>query len=249
MLTNPNTTDNERLALAQLIQARGAKQTMDMDLTLKAAQLAKLREPIISTRETSILEIGGTKQLVDTQTGEVIATFGADVTSDEISNAKDISFVNTLDSLKNHAGMAKAVGTSGLARWTPFKIDTMSGQVSDFVGSIENVVKTLTLNTFEEAKAKGMTFGAMSQGEWDILGQTSTKIINWKRERDDGSIYYETSESNMKKELDTLSNFSKMDALRKGIEPEQLGVIKQDDGTFWTKNSDGTFTQLDVIQK
>jgi hypothetical protein len=142
--------------------------------------------------------------------------------------------------------MNKAVGTTGLARWTPFKADVMTGQVSDFVGSVENVVKQLTLNTFAEAKEKGMTFGAMSQGEWDILASSATKIGTWRRERDDGSIYYETSESNMNQELDNLSNFGKMDALRKGVSPADIGVLRQADGTYWTKNSDGTYTQLSV---
>lgn len=246
MLTNPKTTDEERLALAQLIQARGAKEERDMDLTLKATQLAKLREPVIATRETSVVDVGGNKQLVDTQTGEVIATFGADVSTNEVNQAKDISFVNTLDTLKNHPGMAKAVGTSGLARWTPFSADTMSGQVSDFVGSIENVIKQLTLNTFAEAKAKGITFGAGSEGEWKLIGESATKIAQWRREREDGSLYYDTSEANMNKELDTLSNFAKIDSLKKGIAPTDIGVVQQTDGTYWTKNSDGTYTQLSV---
>jgi hypothetical protein len=253
MLTNPNTTDDERLALAQLIEARGAVEMRDMekqaanyDLAIKAEQLSKLRQPTVATRDTSIVDVNGSKQLVDTQSGEVIATFGSDVSTDEIQNAKDVQFVNTLDSLKGHPGMNKAVGTNALARWTPFKADVMTGQVSDFVGSVENVVKQLTLNTFAEAKEKGITFGATSQGEWDILGNTATKISSWKRTREDGSIFYETSEKNMNKELDTLSNFGKMDAIKKGVNPSDIGVIKTEDGLFWTKNSDGSMTQLPV---
>lgn len=245
-LTNPLTTDEEKLALAQLIVASGAKQERDMDLAIKATQLAKLREPVVATRETSVIDVNGTKQLIDTQTGDVIATFGADVSTDDISNARDIQFVNTVDTLKNHPGMSKAVGTTKLARFTPFKADVMTGQVSDFVGSVENITKQLTLNTFAEAKAKGITFGAGSEGEWKLLGESATKIAQWRRERDDGSLYYETSENNMNKELDTISNFGKMDALRKGINPSDIGVVRQEDGTYWTKNSDNTFTQLNV---
>lgn len=245
-LTNPLTTDEEKLALAQLIVASGAKQERDMDLAIKATQLAKLREPVVATRETSVVDVNGTKQLIDTQTGDVIATFGADVSTDDISNARDIQFVNTVDTLKNHPGMSKAVGTTKLARFTPFKADVMTGQVSDFVGSVENITKQLTLNTFAEAKAKGITFGAGSEGEWKLLGESATKIAQWRRERDDGSLYYETSENNMNKELDTISNFGKMDALRKGINPSDIGVVRQEDGTYWTKNSDNTFTQLNV---
>lgn len=249
MLTNPQTTDEERLALSQLIVASGAKQERDMDLAVKAQQLAKLREPQVATRETSIVDVNGSKQLVDTQTGAVIATFGADVTTDEISNARDIQFVNTVDTLKNHPGMSKAVGTTALARFTPFKADVMTGQVSDFVGSVENITKQLTLNTFAEAKAKGITFGAGSEGEWKLLGESATKIAQWRRERDDGSLYYDTSEGNMNKELDTISNFGKIDAIRKGINPADIGVVQQEDGSYWTKNSNNTYTKLEVTTK
>lgn len=248
-LTSPDTTDNERLALAQMIQAKGAKQLRDFDVAIKAGQLAKLREPTVATRETKVVEVGNEKQLIDTQTGEIIATFGLDASTDEIEMAKDAMFVNTIDGLKTHPGMAKAVGTTKLARFTPLTADVMTGQVADFTGSVQNIVKTLTLNTFEEAKAKGMTFGAMSKDEWVILGQTATKIDAWTRERDDGSIYYDTSEKNMQKELDVLSNFGKMDALRKGADPASIGVLTTEDGKYWTQNSDGSYTELTVTTK
>lgn len=246
LLTNPNSTDGERLALAQLIQARGASEIRGADMAIKAIELAKLREPTVATRDTSVIDVGGNKQLVDTQTGEVIATFGADVSSDEITKARDINYVTSIDTLKNHPGMSKAVGTTGLARFTPFKADVMTGQVSDFVGSVENVVKILTLNTLQEQKAAGATFGAMDKSEWDILGQSATKIAQWKREREDGSVYYDTSEANMNKELDTLSYFAKLASLRKGANPADIGVVQQPDGTYWTRNSNGTYTQLSI---
>lgn len=47
---------------------------------------------------------------------------------------------------------------------------------NDYISSVENVLNGLTLNTFAEAKEKGMTFGAMSQGEWDILSNSATSL-------------------------------------------------------------------------
>lgn len=251
MLTSPNTTDGERLALAQLIQARSAGEMRDMDMqareldmAVKAEQLAKLREPKVATRQTDIIEVGGQKQLVDTQTGDVLATFGADVSNDEIITAKKTQFATTIDSLRNHPGMAKAVGPTAIQRWTPFRVDVMSGQVSDFTGSLENVVKTLTLNTYAEAKERGMTFGAMSEAEWDILGQSATQIAQWRRERDDGSIYYAISEKKMNEELDKLGQFAKADALRAGANPAELNVLQTDDGLYWGVNSDGSYSTI-----
>lgn len=253
MLASPDTTNEERLALAQLVKSRGAMemrnlemQSARLDMSVKAEQLAKLRQPVIATRDTSVIDVNGDKQLIDTQTGEIIANFGANVSVNEVQNARDVNFINTIDILKDHPGMSKAVGTTGLARFTPFKADVMTGQVSDFVGSVENIVKQLTLNTFAEAKARGITFGASSEAEWKILGDSASKINNFRRERDDGSIYYDTSEKVMKTELDLLSNFGKMDAIRKGVDPASIGVIQQPDGKYFTRNSDGTIVELSV---
>jgi hypothetical protein len=215
-------------------------------MAVKAEQLAKLRTPSVATRETQVIDVSGNKQLIDSQTGEVIATFGADVSTSEIQQAKQVQFVNTLDSLADHRGMAKAVGTSGLARWTPFKADVMTGDVSDFVGAVENVVKNLTLNSFAEAKDRGMTFGAMSEGEWKILGDSATRISSWRRERDDGSVYYDTSEKMFKKELDQLSQFAKMDAVRSGANPVEFGVLPVGNDMFLTQNSQGQYIEFSV---
>lgn len=250
-LTDPNTTDDERLAMAQLIQARGSTEMRDlqtqsarMDLAVKARQLAKLNQPIVATRSTSVIDVDGVKKLIDTQTGAEIASFEEDVSTDEIKQARDIKFSNTLDTLGNHPGMSKAVGTNKLARFTPFKADVMTGEVSDFVGSVQNVVKQLTLNSYAEAKAQGLTFGAMSEAEWDILGNAATKINAWERTRDDGSVYYDTSENKFQKELDSLSQFSKLVAVNSGVEPASVGVSEMEDGTMWTVNSDGSYTKI-----
>lgn len=255
MLTDPKTTDSERLALAQLIQARGATEVRNLemqsaqtDLAIKAKQLAKLREPVVATRETSVIDVNGNKQLIDTQTGEVIASFGPETSLDEIELARDTNFVNNVDILKTHPGLNSSVGALGITRVGI--ADAIIGEKTDFIGSVESVIKQLTLNTYEEAKAKGMTFGAMSQGEWDILGQAATKIAGWRKHIDDNPSLavsgYGVSEKAFKKELDTIANFGKMNALRKGANPADIGVQVMDDGTYWSQNSDGTYTQLTV---
>ena len=263
MLTSPETTDEERLALSQLISARSANeirgiemQSARTDLAIKARQLAKLREPLVATRQTDVIDINGEKQLIDTQTGEIIATFGLETSVDEITMAKDAMFVNTLDSLKDHPGLNTSVGPTALTRIAG--IDAF-GNKDDFIGSVENVVRTLTLNTFAEAKEKGMTFGAMSQGEWDILSESASKIAQWRvydkegvpgfRRTTENVAGYDIDETNFKKELDVLSNFGKMDALRKGAKPEDIGVTQTDDGLFWSQNSDGSFTQLTITPR
>ena len=266
-LTDPKLSDEDRLAAAQGIVSRGQTQLRDLDVrqaeasirssnasaAVKAEQLLQLQEPSVVTRSTEIVDINGVKSLVDTQTGETIETFEAGTTTNQVEIARGTAFVNTIDSLKTDSGLNTSVGPTFLARTAG--IDALSGAKDDFVASVENVVKTLTLNTFAEAKEKGMTFGAMSQGEWDILGDSATKISNFRVYEKEGIpgfrktttkvSGYDASQKDFLAELDSISNFAKMDALRRGSSPESIGVIQQEDGNFFTENSDGSFTQLD----
>jgi len=236
-------------------QQRASINASNASTSLKAEQLLQMQQPSVVTRSTQIVDINGVKSLVDTQTGETIETFEAGTTTNDVEVARGTAFVNTIDALKTDSGLNSSVGPTFLTRTAG--VDALSGAKDDFIASVENVVKTLTLNTFAEAKAKGMTFGAMSEGEWRILGDSATKISNFRvyekegipgfRKTTDKVAGYDASEKDFLTELDSISNFAKMDALRRGSSPESIGVIQQEDGTFFTQNSDGSFTQLDFI--
>lgn len=211
----------------------------------------KLRKELnsVPTAPTQVIDVGGTKQLINTQTGEVVATFGAeeDAKIQEVKVATDTQFINTIDSLKTHSGMNKAVGAIGLARWTPFKADVSTGEVSGFIGSIDQLTKDMTLNKLISSKGEGATFGALATEEMKLLADSATKINAWRRTDDSGNTtHYETSEKNMKKELDLISNFAKLDFVLQhpNVNPSTVGIVKTDDGHYWAENSDGTLTQL-----
>jgi len=62
---------------------------------------------------------------------------------------------------------------------------------NDYISTVENVLKTLTLDTFADAKARGMTFGAMSEGEWKILGDSASALVQrrvTKGDKPDGRV-------------------------------------------------------------
>jgi len=235
-------------------QQRASINASNASASLKAEQLLQMQQPSVVTRSTEIVDINGVKSLVDTQTGETIQTFEAGTTTNDVEVARGTAFVNTIDALKTDSGLNSSVGPTFLTRTAG--VDALSGAKDDFVASVENVVKTLTLNTFAEAKEKGMTFGAMSQGEWNILGDSATKISNFRvyekegipgfRKTTDKVAGYDASEKDFLTELDSISNFAKMDAIRRGSKPEDIGVVVTEDGSHWTQNSDGTFTELEI---
>ena len=154
--------------------------------------------------------------------------------------------IKTIDSLKTASGINKAVGATKLARFTPFKADVMTGDVSSFIGSVEQLVSSLSKDALAQAKASGATFGALSDSEWKILGDSATKINAWRIKDEDSNevVGYKTSEKVFRQELDRIANLAKLDYLIKGGSPEDINVIETNDGKFWSKNSDGSLTEL-----
>ena len=160
----------------------------------------------------------------------------------EIRMAQDANEISTVDSLKTHAGLNNAVGT-GL-RWfsrfgTPF-----TGSKQDFIAEVERITSNLTLESLINAKSRGATFGALSEGEMRILSSAATKIGSWRQEKDGKVVGYKASEDSFKKELDKISNFAKLDFILKGGNPADVGVTVTPDGGYWATNSDGSFTKL-----
>lgn len=256
-LTDINATDEDRLALAQSITARGATADRSLDRAVQLAELEKARRA-----STTVIDRGdGRKQLINSQTGEVIATYGeGELTSvvpfSEQSPTAEASAqigVTLVDDLKTHEGLNKAVGPSKLGRFTPLKVDVLSGDVADFVASVAQLTGELTLDKLVQKKAEGATFGALSNAELFLLADSATKISKWERNKDGDKpnaekgetvAFYEVAETDFKEELDKISNFRKLDFVLKGGNPESVGVQQMDDGTFWSINSDGSFTKI-----
>ena len=247
-LNDATLDDASKLALAQSITARGATEERDLDLAVQRAELAKA-----GRASTTVIDRGdGMKQLINSQTGEVIATYGeGDLEGVEpfvpgsVEEAKAQEGVNDIASLATHDGFNSAVGPIGLAR---MGVADVFGAKDAFIGKVENMLSVLTLNTFAEAKAKGMTFGAMSQGEWDILSQSATEISKWREYAGEGDarevVGYDIDEGSMKTELDQLTQFAKLGFINKGGDPASVGVQQTEDGSYWTQNSDGSFTKI-----
>jgi hypothetical protein len=178
---------------------------------------------------------------------------------------QDQSNIKNITSLLSSGGMSTAVGTNILARqpggfWGAIgKIATVigvpglfkdawksaTGQTQDFISGVEQLQSQLSLDSLINAKAKGATFGALSDTEMRILASSASKLGSWvKRDSSGNAVGYNTTESNFKKELDKINNFAKIDYLLKGGNPEDIDVILKPDGTYWTRNSDDSITQL-----
>lgn len=183
------------------------------------------------------------------------------------------NITNVSDLLKGGSGMDSAVGTNFLSRtpsstgWSaPIKnflktlvkvpltlgIGTvkdawagMTGTKQNFIAGTEQLKSQLSLDSLINAKKQGATFGALSDTEMNILSRSASKIGSWEVKDNDGNITgYNTTQKAFKAELDKINNFAKLDYLLKGGNPADVGVQQLEDGTYWTQNSDGSYTKL-----
>jgi len=171
-------TKEEAVALAgQYLQDPMAKQALanaKLDNQIKQAQLNKI------AKETQLLGVEQQTEIAKQMSNKDTA----------IQAGEDL--VTTLELLKTHKGITRAVGAYGIARFTPFQIDKTA--VNDFTATVDQITKNMTLQKLLDVKAQGGTFGALSEKELELLADSATKINNWRRKRDDGSVYYEIGE-------------------------------------------------------
>lgn len=158
--------------------------------------------------------------------------------------AKVKNQVFELRNLSTSSALSGAVGPNRLARSDPSSFFTGSKQ--NFIGSIEQLREGLTLDTLQQAKANGATFGGLSDGERITLAAAATKIGSWAVKNKNGEVTgYNVDELSFKKELDTINNFARLDYILRGGDPTEVGVTVTPDGAMWVENTyDGNLTQI-----
>ena len=136
-----------------------------------------------------------------------------------------------------------SVGPNLFARLSPSSVFT--GGKTNFIAGVQQLSDQLKLDKLIQAKAQGATFGALSDNELRVIASAATKIGTWAIKDKEGNVVgYNANEATFKAELDKINNFAKLDYILKGGNPEDVMAKVMDDGTIWTVNSDGSYTQL-----
>jgi hypothetical protein len=107
--------------------------------------------------------------------------------------------------IQDKSGLKSAVGTFIGGRLpTP-----ISGNKQRFLGAVDQIVSTEALDSLIEAKGKGATFGALSEGEMKILKSAATKFGTWEVRDKDGNITgYNAKEEDFLKELNNIKTLT-----------------------------------------
>ncbi len=226
------------------LQQLAAKSAQDRQLALQDRQL----ERAIKGQQLTNLQLEGQKKLMGLQPEQVTP-------AGELQLAQVKSNIDQISSLAKSGALKSAVGPVGIARGgirLPFGIATIpttlkgfTGERQEFIAGIEQLRSQLNLDTLIKAKAQGATFGALSDQELRVLASAATKLGTFAKTDKRGNILgYNANEKSFRQELDKINNFAKLDFILKGGDPASVGIQVMPDGTYWTRNSDGSMSQL-----
>lgn len=239
-------TESEAIALGgQYVGAldRAAKRA---SIAQSQASTAKIYADIAKDRATEEAK----------KNGLILTPISAARIQQEVSSIKDLTKSKGIQSAVGTSLLSRApsgflgtaakalsiVGIGGIVRDTQLKL---SGDTQNFIAGVEQLKEQATLDKLTEAKQSGATFGALSDGERQTLAAAASKLGTWTVKDDNGrTTGYNTTEANIKKELDTINNFKKLDYIYRGGNIADVGVIQTPDGRLATENSDGTYTIL-----
>ena len=161
-----------------------------LDIALKSAQLEQVRTDLKAS-------LGGqltSDAQLDSMTNQI----------EDVKKLKNTSingvFGEDLDVLD------QIISTSKLKLQLKRGSGQIRSQSQDYISSVENMLDTLTLQTFAEAKAKGMTFGAMSEGEWKIIAKSATRLTQRRITNKDGRVIgYTGSKDSFRSDIDDIA--------------------------------------------
>ncbi len=134
--------------------------------------------------------------------------------------------------------IGKAATIIGIPALGSDAADKMSGAGQDFSAGVHKLVSGLTLDALIEAKARGATFGSLTEGELGILANSASQLNDWeiKDKNGKGTGVWNIDERSFKKEIDNIQNLTQRAIVQAGqslFDNDEESVLDQ---TFNSKN-------------
>ena len=117
------------------------------------------------------------------------------------------------------------------------------GAGQDFSGAVHRITAGLTLDNLIAAKQNGATFGALSDGERQMLASSASNLNDWeiKDDKGNGTGYWNIDEASFKKELTRIQDLTKQ-AVKKSqgtlMQPDETSML---DSIYQTPVSSGQY--------
>lgn len=165
--------------------------------------------------------------------------------------------ITAVDVLKEHTGLNSRVGT-GIQSRAPRGVlgtlgkaasivgipsllfgdlpDKVTGKGQDFAGGVHKLTGGLTLDNLIAAKARGATFGALSEGELKILADSATSLNDWEIKDDSGkgTGFWNIDQKSFNRELDTIQALTRR-------------ALMQSQGTLLTPDEQALIDSLEAV--
>jgi hypothetical protein len=219
-------------------QAKMELESIRLDQVLKRAQIARTQRETQLLGEPTVSEQKAIREAVKEAKASIPAT------QDKI---------DAVSSLMTHKGLESRVGTSIQSR-TPTSFlgalgktatvigipslggdlaDKLTGQGQDFAGGIHKLTSGLSIDNLIAAKARGATFGALSDSELRILSSAASAINDWevKDDKGVGQGVWNIDEKSFKKELTTIQELSRR-------------ALQQSQGTLYTPDEQRVMDEM-----
>jgi len=184
-----------------------------LDTYLKQLQVRKAEQDLTGTG-TETLSIDDAKKYNELypnagiKVGDTVAEANrkAGVTGSTINTTQTDTLktkLNNINNILSSSGLSMAIGVTPFGRY-PTELDT-SGNKTDFIASVNQLVDQETLNTLLNLKKAGGTLGAISEKELSILQNASSKINSWAIKDKNGNVTgYKTTEAKFKDEINRI---------------------------------------------
>jgi hypothetical protein len=148
----------------------------------------------------------------------------SDIVAAEQAKDKVLSIDNIIN---NKTGKNFGVGANAFTRGQVANAASLGiiglatgGAKKDFVANTEAVLSGLTLDALKNAKAQGATFGALSEGELNLLQNSASVIQQAKRVDKKGKVIgYDIPQSTFDREMDKIKKYAILDYERRTGKP------------------------------
>ena len=120
--------------------------------------------------------------------------------------------LDTINSVLDSNALSLMVGPNFLSRRSILNAaaySNFSGEADLIASKVKQITSQETLNALINAKAKGATFGALSEGELKILSDSATILNDATKTNSLGQTYFDMSEAAFKEELNRFKTMAK----------------------------------------
>lgn len=115
----------------------------------------------------------------------------------------------TIDNLLSDATVNKVVNKGVWTKAFPLAWERMGNDEKNYIATVEQLISKGTLDALIAAKARGATFGALSDKETAMLRSAASKIGTWAMtDKNDKVLGYAIDKSSFEKELKTLKTLA-----------------------------------------